>query len=199
MHDASNPDHHHHTHHTHHLNLTSVDFGAAGHLFPAILQVFVVIFAGYATGRAALISETESNGLNTFISRFALPCMLFRAMATINLSIVDWTMFTSILISKGIVFFTVLFLSLILSSKPRNCGRAGIFAIAATQSNDLALGFPIGRLTVFFYEFQPFFGNDRIIGEFFAERRNFVSNSVTCSTFLCTRSHDRFAEVGCRC
>ncbi|GAV02851.1 hypothetical protein RvY_13365 [Ramazzottius varieornatus] len=140
MHDATHPDHH---SHTHPYNTTSSDFGPASHLFPAILQVFVVIFTGYATGRAALISETDSHGLNTFVSRFALPCMLFRAMATMNLSIVNWTMFTSILLSKSVVFFTVLVLSLVLSSKPRQYGRAGIFAIAATQSNDFALAFPI--------------------------------------------------------
>lgn len=113
------------------------------HLYPAIIQVFVVILSGYVCGRAGMISETESQGLNTFVSKFALPAMLFRAMATLDFREVNWTLMACILISKSVVFFTVLLLSVVLSSRPVQYGRAGIFAIFASQSNDFALGYPI--------------------------------------------------------
>ncbi|OQV19085.1 Integral membrane protein [Hypsibius exemplaris] len=134
---------HHHAHSTADADAVQPTLDGLSQLYPALIQVFVVILSGYACGRSGVISELESEGINHFIKRFALPCMLFRAMATLDFSEVNWTLMACVLIAKTVVFFTVLLLTVVVSSRPVKLGRAGIFAITATQSNDFALGYPI--------------------------------------------------------
>lgn len=117
-------------------------------LYPAVIDVFVVILSGYACGRSGLISEVQGQGLNVFVSKFALPAMLFRSMATLKFGRVNWILMLCVMISKSIVFFSVLIFALVLSSRPTQYGRAGIFAIFASQSNDFALGYPICKLEI---------------------------------------------------
>ena len=124
------------------------EFHGLSHLYPALIQVFAVIVSGYVCGRSGLISNVQGQGLNTFVSMFALPCMLFRAMATLNFASVNWALMSSVLISKAIVFFAVVILTMLVT-RPVKWGRAGIFAITATQSNDFALGYPICRFRLF--------------------------------------------------
>ncbi|XP_055351620.1 integral membrane protein GPR155-like isoform X2 [Paramacrobiotus metropolitanus] len=113
------------------------------HLYPAVADIFVVILCGYVCGRLGVISEMQSHGLDVFLSKFALPAMLFRAMALLDFSRVNWRFFSAVLISKAVVFAAVAVVVLLLSAKSVRYGRAGIFAIFATQSNDFALGYPI--------------------------------------------------------
>lgn len=92
-----------------------------------------------------LISETEAKGMNTFVGTFSLPALIFMSLAELNLSSVNWIFLLSILISKSVVFFSVIVIT-VLVGRPLNLGRAGIFAIFCTQSNDFAIGYPIGML-----------------------------------------------------
>ena len=50
----------------------------------------------------------------------------------------------SILISKLTVFVVVLVFTLLVT-RPMDLSKAGLFAIFCTQSNDFALGYPIGN------------------------------------------------------
>ena len=50
----------------------------------------------------------------------------------------------AILISKATVFVAVVIFTLLLT-RPMNFSKAGLFAIFCTQSNDFALGYPIGE------------------------------------------------------
>lgn len=50
----------------------------------------------------------------------------------------------AILISKATVFMAVVIFTLLLT-RPMNFSKAGLFAIFCTQSNDFALGYPIGE------------------------------------------------------
>ena len=59
---------------------------------------------------------------------------------------VNWLFWSAILISKTILFVIVYLASLVIGRR-MDLGRAGIFAIFATQSNDFALGYPISKLT----------------------------------------------------
>lgn len=93
-----------------------------------------------------LISETEAKGINTFVGNFALPSLIFMSLAELDLSSVNWLFLLSILIAKSLVFFTVIIVTLLVG-RPVNLGRAGIFAIFCTQSNDFAIGYPIGKST----------------------------------------------------
>lgn len=81
---------------------------------------------------------------------FALPSLIFMSLAELDLSSVNWLFLLSILIAKSIVFFAVIIVTLLVG-RPVNLGRAGIFAIFCTQSNDFAIGYPIGKFNFLFY------------------------------------------------
>ncbi|EFA13400.1 lysosomal cholesterol signaling protein isoform X2 [Tribolium castaneum] len=111
-------------------------------LYPALTECFAIILCGYAAGRMNMISETEAKGINTFVGTFSLPSLIFMSLAQLDLSSVNWLFLLAILIAKSIVFFSVIVVTLLVG-RPVNFGRAGIFAIFCTQSNDFAIGYPI--------------------------------------------------------
>ncbi|KAB1278545.1 Integral membrane protein GPR155 [Camelus dromedarius] len=112
-------------------------------LFPALLECFGIVLCGYIAGRANLITSTQAKGLGNFVSRFALPALLFKNMVVLNFSNVDWSFLYSILIAKASVFFIVCVLTLLVARPDSRFSKAGLFPIFATQSNDFALGYPI--------------------------------------------------------
>uniref|UniRef100_A0A2K5CZ75 G protein-coupled receptor 155 n=1 Tax=Aotus nancymaae TaxID=37293 RepID=A0A2K5CZ75_AOTNA len=112
-------------------------------LFPALLECFGIVLCGYIAGRANVITSTQAKGLGNFVSRFALPALLFKNMVVLNFSNVDWSFLYSILIAKASVFLIVCVLTLLVASPDSRFSKAGLFPIFATQSNDFALGYPI--------------------------------------------------------
>ncbi|XP_026762857.1 integral membrane protein GPR155 isoform X2 [Galleria mellonella] len=114
----------------------------ADNLYPALFQCFTIILCGYIAGRFDVVSSTESKGIATFVGTFALPSLIFLSLARLDFTTVNWTFLLAILIAKAIIFFAVIIVTLLVS-KPLHLGRAGIFAIFCTQSNDFALGYPI--------------------------------------------------------
>ncbi|XP_022596091.1 integral membrane protein GPR155 [Seriola dumerili] len=112
-------------------------------LFPALLECFGIILCGYIAGRANIITTTQAKGLGNFVSKFALPALLFKNMVLLDFGNVIWSFLWSILIAKVTVFFIVCVLTLIVASPESRYSKAGLFAIFATQSNDFALGYPI--------------------------------------------------------
>ena len=124
-------------------------------LYPAIVQCFVVILAGYIAGRASLITSSQGKGIGTFVGKFCLPALLFRSMVTLNFETVDWYFLLGIGISKTVVFVGVVVLTLLVK-RPLNLAYAGLFGIFATQSNDFALGYPICKY-ILSYILQQFY------------------------------------------
>ncbi|NXA11649.1 GP155 protein, partial [Sapayoa aenigma] len=112
-------------------------------LFPALLECFGIILCGYIAGRANIITSTQAKGLGNFVSRFALPALLFKNMVVLNFSNVNWSFLYSVLVAKAAVFFLVCILTLLVASPENRFSKAGLFPIFATQSNDFALGYPI--------------------------------------------------------
>ncbi|NXP09418.1 GP155 protein, partial [Thinocorus orbignyianus] len=112
-------------------------------LFPALLECFGIILCGYIAGRANIITTTQAKGLGNFVSRFALPALLFKNMVVLNFSDVNWSFLYSILVAKAAVFCLVCVLTLLVVSPENRFSKAGLFPIFATQSNDFALGYPI--------------------------------------------------------
>ena len=55
-------------------------------LLDVILPVFLVIGAGYVTAMRGLFNEASVDALMKFTQNFAIPCLLFRAMASLDLS-----------------------------------------------------------------------------------------------------------------
>ncbi|XP_078572061.1 lysosomal cholesterol signaling protein-like isoform X2 [Branchiostoma floridae x Branchiostoma japonicum] len=115
-------------------------FAVFDNLYPAIIQCFAIIFAGYLFGRAGIITTSAAKGLEKYISYLALPALLFQAMCTLKFEAVNWWFLLAMAIAKSSVFLLVAVFTLVLG---RNFGKAGLFAIFATQSNDFALGYPI--------------------------------------------------------
>lgn len=99
-------------------------------------------------GRLNIVSQTESKGIGKYVGTFALPSLIFLSLAKLDFSIVNWMFLLAILLGKGIVFFSVILIALFIS-KPFNLGRAAIFAIFCTQSNDFALGYPISKYNMY--------------------------------------------------
>ncbi|XP_038044768.1 integral membrane protein GPR155-like isoform X2 [Patiria miniata] len=125
-----------------HNSTTQPSSNAFNDLYPAILECFGIILLGYVAGRTKIVSPSNSKGLGNYVTYFALPALVFKAMVEMDFSTVNWLFWSSILISKTLVFAVVYFAALFISRKI-DVGRAGIFAIFATQSNDFALGYPI--------------------------------------------------------
>lgn len=119
-------------------------------LLPALLECFGIILCGYVAGRANIITPNQAKGLGNFVSKFALPALLFKNMVLLDFGNVIWPFLWSILVAKVVVFFVVCVLTLLVTSKESRYGKAGLFSIFATQSNDFALGYPIGE-SLFFY------------------------------------------------
>ncbi|XP_037901142.1 integral membrane protein GPR155 [Glossina fuscipes] len=110
--------------------------------YPALVQCFGIIICGYIAGRFKIISNAETKGLGTFVGTFALPSLIFLSLVELNWSAVNWTFLLAMLISKAVVFFVVLIISLCVA-RPLNYARAGLLGIFCTQSNDFAIGYPI--------------------------------------------------------
>ena len=55
-------------------------------LIEVILPVFLLIGFGYAAARAGLFADAAVDGLMRFAQNFALPCLLFRSIARLDLS-----------------------------------------------------------------------------------------------------------------
>ncbi|XP_053355451.1 integral membrane protein GPR155 isoform X1 [Clarias gariepinus] len=112
-------------------------------LFPALLECFGIILCGYLAGRSEVISVGQARSLGSFVSCFALPALLFKNMVQLRFGNVVWAFLWSVLIAKLCVFVLVCVLTLLVASPDGRFGKAGLFAIFATQSNDFALGYPI--------------------------------------------------------
>ncbi|XP_041117758.1 integral membrane protein GPR155-like isoform X2 [Polyodon spathula] len=112
-------------------------------LFPALLECFGIILCGYIAGRANIITPSQAKGLGNFVSKFALPALLFKNMVLLNFANVVWSFLWSILIAKVAVFIIVCVLTLLVASPESRFSKAGLYSIFATQSNDFALGYPI--------------------------------------------------------
>lgn len=112
-------------------------------LFPALLECFGIILCGYIAGRTNTITSTQAKGLGNFVSKFALPALLFKNMVLLDFGNVIWPFLWSVLIAKAAVFTIVCLLTLVVACPDSRFSKAGLYSIFATQSNDFALGYPI--------------------------------------------------------
>lgn len=117
---------------------------SVNNLFPAIAQSFAVIIIGYIFGFFKIIPANEARGIGILVGKLALPALLFKNLAILDITAISWAFLGGMLVSKCSVFAGVVLITVIIS-RPFNIGRAGIFGIFATQSNDFALGLPIGE------------------------------------------------------
>ncbi|CAB1327466.1 unnamed protein product [Coregonus sp. 'balchen'] len=126
-----------------HNPLSSTQAMSIDKLFPALLECFGIILCGYIAGRTDIITSCQAKGLGNFVSKFALPALLFKNMVLLDFNNVIWSFLWSILIAKVSVFVLVCVLTLSVASPESRYSKAGLYSIFATQSNDFALGYPI--------------------------------------------------------
>lgn len=109
----------------------------------------------YIAGRIGIVTGEQSSGLNTFVGTFSLPSLIFLSLSSLNLSDVNWYFLVAVLVSKALVFLSVIVITLLVS-RPCSPARSGLYAIFCTQSNDFAIGFPIGEqvIKLFFFNWE---------------------------------------------
>lgn len=115
---------------------------SVSNLFPAIAQSFAVIIIGYVFGFFKIIAVKDAGSIGTLVGKLALPALLFKNLAILNLMAISWPFLGAMLVSKFTLFAIVALLTAVLS-RPFNIGKGGLFGIFVTQSNDFALGLPI--------------------------------------------------------
>ncbi|WP_227287795.1 MULTISPECIES: AEC family transporter [Paracoccaceae] len=113
-----------------------------GDLIAIVLPVFLVIGAGYVAVWRGLFSDSGVEGLMNFTQRFAIPCLLFMGIATLDLGQnFDWRLLVSFYTGSTVCFFAGLFGARLFFGRswPDSVaiGFCGLFA------NTVLLGLPI--------------------------------------------------------
>jgi predicted permease len=113
-----------------------------GVVFIVVLPVFLVIGAGYAASRSGVFSTSAVDGLMVFTQSFAIPCLLFRALADLDLGAVfDPRLLVSFYIGAVICFaLGTLGARHLFGRRP---GEAVAIGFGALFSNSVLLGLPI--------------------------------------------------------
>lgn len=111
-------------------------------LFDVTLPVFLVIGFGYLAVRLGFFSDAGVDGLMKFSQGFAIPCLLFRAISTLDLGqTFQWPLLLSFYTGATAGFLIGLFGARLIFGRPWPdavaIGFCGLF------SNSLLLGLPI--------------------------------------------------------
>ena len=111
-------------------------------LIEVILPVFLLIGFGYGAARMGWFSESAVDGLMRFAQTFALPCLLFKSVATLDLSAAyDYRLLLSFYTGAFTAFGLGLFCALWVFHRPLTDAIA--IGFACLFSNSLLLGLPI--------------------------------------------------------
>ncbi len=111
-------------------------------LLEVILPVFLVIGSGYAAVWRGLFADSAVDGLMIFTQRFAIPCLLFRALADLDLSLhLDVRLLASFYTGSAASFATGLLGARYLFGRP--WADAVAIGFAGMFTNTVLLGLPI--------------------------------------------------------
>jgi len=107
-----------------------------------VAPVFLVLLAGYLSVKSKLLNDEMIDGLMRFAVQIAIPCLLFRATSTIDLSSAyDWKVLVAYFGAAIACFSITCILTWRLFS--RRPGQAVAVSFGALFSNLVLLGFPI--------------------------------------------------------
>ena len=113
-------------------------------VFNIVAPVFIVVAAGYAAVKSGLLGDEPIDQLMNFAIRFAIPCLLFAATSTIDLSVAfDWRLLSSYYLA-AITCFCIAYL-VFRHGFGRRPGEAVGIAFGALFSNLVLLGLPISE------------------------------------------------------
>ena len=122
-------------------------------LFSTLFATFGVIAIGYASKRTGYFSREAKAGLGDFVGKVALPALLFRAIATLQLSDLKAEFILGVFLAK-----TTLFVVTIGTAKMagRGLADAAMWGLFVSNSNDLAQGYPLFLVLYPSYAYQLF-------------------------------------------
>jgi malonate transporter len=105
------------------------------------LPVFALVFCGWIAARRGLMSEPAVEGINAFVFWFALPAMLYRAVAAHPVStLIDARYFAAYLAAAALVFAAAHALA---RAAGRDPSARVALAFASTHGNIGYLGLPL--------------------------------------------------------
>lgn len=109
-----------------------------------VLPVFLVVGAGYLAVWRGLFSDSAVDGLMVFTQKFAIPCLLFSAIATLDLGAdLDFGLLVSFYTGSTVCFFAALFGARVIFGRPWvDCVAIGFCALFA---NTVLLGLPVSE------------------------------------------------------
>ncbi len=109
-----------------------------------VAPVFLVIGSGWFSMRMKWFADGMVDGLMTFATQLAVPCLLFRAISKLDLSTAyNWNMMSAFYIGAAVSFFSA---SLIMwRFFNRNPGESIAIGFGALFSNSVLLGLPISE------------------------------------------------------
>jgi predicted permease len=111
-------------------------------IFRVVFPVFLLVGAGYAAGYFNLFKDEHADALMKFTQNFAIPCLLFGAIAKLDLS----TVFKPQLLGAFYTGSVTCFLLSTLGARylfKRRAGEAVAIGFCALFANSVLLGFPI--------------------------------------------------------
>ena len=111
-------------------------------LFNAVSKPILITLTSYVLGSYRVINLKTADGLNDIVSKLLLPCLLFKAMLTLDLYGVQWSLILIIFISKFLLMVITWGIVKAFVSHYQ-LGKFGIFGLFVTLSNDIAIGLPI--------------------------------------------------------
>ncbi len=113
-------------------------------LLAIVLPVFLVVGAGYAAVWRGLFKESAVDGLMTFTQKFAIPCLLFSAIATLDLGAeLNLALLISFYSGSTLCFFAGLFGARLIFKRPWTDSVA--IGFSALFANTVLLGLPISE------------------------------------------------------
>jgi predicted permease len=111
-------------------------------LLEVILPVFLVIGAGYLAARSGVFSPSAVDGLMKFSQSFAIPALLFAAIARLDLgAVLDWALLASFYAGATAGFLAGLFAARLVFGRAWEDSIA--IGFACLFSNSVLLGLPI--------------------------------------------------------
>ena len=110
--------------------------------FLTIAPIFIVITAGWLSIRLGLIKDSSGEGIADFVFVIALPLMLFRTIATVELPpSPPWAFWLSYYLGLALVWAVIAPVARIVFG--RGAQEAGIIGFTVSQSNIVLLGIPL--------------------------------------------------------
>lgn len=114
-----------------------------GHIFLILIPIFFVIFLGFLAGHFKKFNETTSKGLNTLVTKFALPAHLFVGITTTPRStlIQEWPFLLALFIGIIVFYIAVLLVSRLLFK--HSLTEASMFSVNSAQPTFAFMGIPV--------------------------------------------------------